>query len=71
LWGALRFECGPGDAALSDDRLQGSDPDFWVVWDGNRHCAKVRPSLHYDVTAAVSDFLKPVLLQDATDVPPR
>ena len=63
----LDFERGPGDAALPNDRLRGPDSDFWMIWGGNRHCAEVRAPLHHDMTATLTDHLKPVLFEDAAD----
>lgn len=49
----LDFECGAYDAALSNDRLQGSNPNLWVVWNGYRHGFKVASPLHDDVTSTL------------------
>ena len=34
-----RFKFTTRQAGLADDGLKGSDSDFIVIWDGNRHCS--------------------------------
>ena len=63
----LGFECGTGDAALPNDRLQSSDSDFCMVWDGNRHCAEISLPLHHHVVSALPDHLETVLFENAED----
>ena len=49
----LDFECGAGDAALANDRLQGTDSNLWMVWNGYGHRPKVAEPLHDDVASAL------------------
>lgn len=64
----LGFKDGPGNATLSNDRLQGADSYFWMVGNGHRHRAEIRSPLHNDMAAPLPDSLKPMLFEDAADI---
>ena len=64
----LDFECGAGDAALANDRLQGTDSNLWMVWNGYGHRPKVAEPLHNDVASTLPNGLKTMLFEDTTDV---
>lgn len=66
----LDFECGAGDAALANDRLQGSNPNLWMVWNGYGHRPKIASPLHDDVASALPNDLKTMLLKNTADVSP-
>lgn len=59
----LDFESRACNAALSNDRLQGSNPNLWVVWNGYRHCPKVASPLHDDVASTLPNDLKAMLFE--------
>ena len=66
----LDFECGAGDAALANDRLQGTDSNLWMVWNGYGHRPKIAEPLHDDVASALPNDLKTMLFKNTTDVSP-
>ena len=66
----LDFECGADDAALANDRLRGSNPNLWMVWNGYGHRPNVAKPLHDDVASALPNDLKTMLFKNTTDVSP-
>ena len=64
----LDLECGACDAALADDRLQGSKSNLWMVWNGHRHRPKVASPLHDDVASTLPNDLKTMLFKNAAHV---
>ncbi len=65
----LGFECGAGDAALANDRLQGSDSDLWMVWNGYGHRPKFASPLHDDVASTLPNDLKSMLFENTAHIP--
>ncbi len=64
----LDFECGTYDPALPNDRLRGSNPNLWVVWNGYRHRPKVASLLHDDVASTLPNDLKAMLFENTAHV---
>lgn len=60
----LDFECGAGDAALANDRLQGTDSNLWMVWNGYGHRPKVAEPLHDDVASALPNNFENHVVQE-------
>lgn len=67
-YGRLDFEDGAMDPTLPNDRLQRTDPQFMVIRNRNRHCAKIGSPLHDNVTPALADDMESVLFEDAAGV---
>jgi hypothetical protein len=65
---ASGLESAAGDAALPNDGLKCSDSDFRMVRNRYGHGARRASPLHDEMTASLSDNLKAVLFEDATDV---
>ena len=64
----LDFECGACDTALANDRLQGSDSDLWMVWNGYGHRPKFASPLHDDVASTLPNDVKTMLFKNAAHV---
>ena len=55
---------------MANDRLQGSNPNLWMVWNGYGHRPKIAAPLHDDVASALPNDLETMLFKNTTDVPP-
>lgn len=60
---------GSSDPALSNDRLQHSDLQLGVIWNGNG--AGLDSTLHQDVASTLANDLKPLLFEDVAGVSSR
>jgi hypothetical protein len=62
---------GSSDSALSNDRLQRSDLQLGVIWNGNGYGAEVGLPLHHNMASTLADDSKPMLFEDAAGVSSR
>src|SRR5947208_807609 len=65
------LEQRPLELRLADDRQEGADAQFAVIWHQHGDRRAGHRALHHHVIAALADELEIVLLEDATDVAAR